>query len=175
MLFAANGYDRTTIRDIAQTAAINPALVIRYYGSKEALFAEVATLRFEAEPIHDLPRERLGQAIVSHVMSRWEHPEQGSAQVAMLRAAIAGESAQARINAMFAQQLQALFTAVGVDQKSPQTGALIATQMLGLGVARYVLRMPPVVQLPKQIVIEQVGRVVQQYIDAALGEGGADP
>ena len=39
-LFADQGYERATVRDIAARAAIDPAMVIRYFGSKEGLFAQ---------------------------------------------------------------------------------------------------------------------------------------
>src|SRR4029434_4340364 len=38
-LFATQGYERTTVRDVAARAAIDPAMVMRYFGSKEGLFA----------------------------------------------------------------------------------------------------------------------------------------
>jgi AcrR family transcriptional regulator len=165
-LFARQGYGRTTIREIAEAADINPSLVIRYYGSKAALFANVATLRFEAEATLNLPRDKLGEGLVRHVMGRWEHPQQGPALAAMMRAAISSETAQSRINEMFAQQLQALFQSLGLSEQSPATGPLIATQLLGLGLARYVLKLPAVVELPTETVVAQIGRVVQSYIDA---------
>lgn len=51
-LFAERGYDRTTVRDIATRAGVNQALLFRYFGSKEAVFAEATAghgLR-DAEP-----------------------------------------------------------------------------------------------------------------------------
>jgi AcrR family transcriptional regulator len=51
-LFAERGYDRTTVRDIATRAGVNQALLFRYFGSKEALFAEATAghRREETEP-----------------------------------------------------------------------------------------------------------------------------
>ncbi|MFE3731506.1 helix-turn-helix domain-containing protein, partial [Nocardia sp. NPDC059154] len=43
-LFAESGYDRTTIRAVAAEADTDPALVMRYFGSKENLFAQVAVV-----------------------------------------------------------------------------------------------------------------------------------
>ncbi len=39
-LFAADGFERTTIRGVAARAGIDPALVMQHFGSKERLFAE---------------------------------------------------------------------------------------------------------------------------------------
>ncbi len=40
-LFAERGFDRTTVRDIAAHAGVNQALLFRYFGSKDALYAAV--------------------------------------------------------------------------------------------------------------------------------------
>ena len=40
-LFAEQGYERTVIRDIAAAAGIDPAMVIRYFGSKDRLYQAV--------------------------------------------------------------------------------------------------------------------------------------
>src|SRR3954469_15074035 len=42
--FAQAGYDRATIRAIAAPAGVDPALVVHYFGSKEALFRDVMQL-----------------------------------------------------------------------------------------------------------------------------------
>ncbi|MDT0441521.1 TetR/AcrR family transcriptional regulator [Streptomyces johnsoniae] len=41
-LFAQHGFERTTIRAVASAAAVDPALVMQYYGSKSKLFARAA-------------------------------------------------------------------------------------------------------------------------------------
>src|SRR5581483_2365423 len=42
--FASRGYDATTVRAIATEAEVDPALVIHYFGTKEALFVAAAGL-----------------------------------------------------------------------------------------------------------------------------------
>jgi len=164
-IFARQGYDRTTIRAIAARAKINPAMVIRYYGSKEQLFATVATLDFEAAPLVTLPPDQIGEAMVRHVLDRWEHPQTGAALAAMLRAAVASEPARKRLTGLFAAQLAQLFAALGPSQRA--AAPLIASQMLGLTLTRYVLKLPDVVAMPKEVMISKVGRVVQDYLDGA--------
>ncbi|MEJ3657461.1 TetR family transcriptional regulator [Actinomycetes bacterium KLBMP 9759] len=39
-LFASEGYDRTTVRAVADRAGVNQALLFRYFGNKEGLFGE---------------------------------------------------------------------------------------------------------------------------------------
>ncbi len=65
-IFADDGYERATIRAIAAEASINPSMVIRYYGSKEGLFAAVAKLDLKVASLAGVPVAQLGEALVRH-------------------------------------------------------------------------------------------------------------
>lgn len=172
-IFAREGYEGATIRGIAEAASINPSMVMRYYGSKEALFAQVAQLDFQAGYLVAVPRAQLGEALVRHVLGRWEDPEVGPAMAAMTRAAFTHGPAQERTADLFGRELGKLFTHLGIAARSPQTGPLIATQLLGLGICRYVLKLPGVVGVPRDMIVDRVGRVVQSYIDEASQDGAS--
>ncbi|KMS65999.1 TetR family transcriptional regulator [Prauserella rugosa] len=68
-LFRERGYARTPVRDIAALAEVNPALVIRYFGSKEELFLETMRLTIDDEPLLDVPIDRFGERFVDVVLS----------------------------------------------------------------------------------------------------------
>ena len=59
-LFRDRGYERTTVRDIAAAAEVDPALVIRYFGSKDQLFAHSAEIRLDFPDMAALPRDEIG-------------------------------------------------------------------------------------------------------------------
>jgi AcrR family transcriptional regulator len=166
-IFAEQGYEGTTIRAIAAAASINPAMVIRYFGSKEGLFAAVADLDFKAASLASLPRSAWGEALVRHVLDRWDDPVEGPTLAAMMRASITNDAARDRIVAQFSDQLADLFTALGPS--AALAAPLIATQILGLTMARYVWRVPTVASLPKAWVVQQVGESVQRYLDREAG------
>src|SRR5690349_9826613 len=71
-LFAEEGYEATTIRAIAAAAKADPALVVRYFGGKEGLFAEAAAFDLRIPDVASIPREALGEALVRHFLARWE-------------------------------------------------------------------------------------------------------
>src|SRR5215472_8316173 len=91
--FAADGYERATIRAIAGDAGIDPALVMRYYGNKEGLFAAAAEIDLHLPEIGSLPRKAVGAALVEHFLSRWEHDD---ILKALLRTAATNASAAER-------------------------------------------------------------------------------
>lgn len=70
---------------------------------------------------------------------------------------------------MFDQQLGPAVAAISSPARARRCAALIASQMIGMGYARYVLKLPTVVALPKKVIIEQVGAVVQSYIRYGMG------
>jgi AcrR family transcriptional regulator len=68
--FGEEGYDRTTIRSVAAAADIHPSMVMRYYGSKEGLFAAAAAFDLELPDLSKVPRREIGRTLVSHLLTR---------------------------------------------------------------------------------------------------------
>jgi len=159
--FAADGYERATIRAIAAAADIDPSMVMRYYGSKEGLFAAAAEFELGLGDLTDLPREEMGARAVAYFLERWE--DDGSLQ-ALLRAGITNEAAAARLRAIFADQLAPVVARVappGVDAAA--RAGLVAAQVLGLALTRYVLRLPPVATMSADELVDWIGPTLQRY------------
>jgi AcrR family transcriptional regulator len=169
--FAAEGYERATIRAIAADARIDPSMVMRYYGSKDALFAAAAEFDLRLPDLAALPREGLGAAVAEHFLDRWE--EDGT-MVALLRAAATHPAAADRMREIFAGQLVPAIAALaearsaageGRDPVPPHVRAgLLAGQVLGLALTRHVLRLPPVAGLSRAAVVEWVAPALQRYL-----------
>jgi AcrR family transcriptional regulator len=160
--FAAEGYERATIRAIAADASIDPAMVMRYYGSKEKLFAAAAEFDLRLPDLTALPRQSVGKALVKHFLERWDNDD---TLKALLRAAVTNTAAAARMRAIFAAQLSPTIAALCGDSATAETRAgLIASQALGLALCRYVLRLPPVVAMDRAEVIRWLGPTFQRYL-----------
>jgi len=161
--FAASGYQAATIRSIAAVAGIDPALVMRYYGNKEGLFAAAAEFDLRLPDLGVLPRRQVGAALVGHFLDRWEGDE---TLMALLRAAVTTEAARERMQAIFATQVAPQVIALsGLPRADALARAgLISSQILGLALCRYVLKLPPVVKLTRSEVVRRVGAVVQGYL-----------
>jgi AcrR family transcriptional regulator len=159
--FAADGYERATIRAIAADAATDPALVMRHFGNKEKLFAAAADFDLHLPDLSTLPRESLGVNLVDHFLRRWE--EDDTLQ-ALLRAAVTNEAAAERMREIFTAQLSA--AAQGLIDDPEVRAGLVASQTLGLGLCRYVLKLPPVAEMPRATVVAWLGPTVQRYLTA---------
>jgi len=166
--FAADGYQRATIRAIAADAGIDPSMVMRYYGSKDQLFAAAVDVDLRLPDLSGVPRRRLGATLVEHFLSRWEDPAD-DALLMLLRSGVADETAATRLRDIFREQLTpVLLELVGDKAQAAQRAALVATQMLGLALSRNLIRLPPVVAMDVEEVVALIGPTIQRYLTAPL-------
>jgi AcrR family transcriptional regulator len=160
--FAGEGYERTTIRAIASDARVDPAMVMRHFGSKERLFAAAASFDLQLPDLTAMPRKRIGAGLVAHFLERWEDDD---TLKALLRAAVSNESAAARLRAILDRQLiRAMVPLFPSRAVAARRAGLVASQMLGLALTRYLVKLPPVVALDRAAVIEWLGPTVQRYL-----------
>jgi AcrR family transcriptional regulator len=161
--FAAVGYQAATIRSIATAAAIDPAMVMRYFGNKEGLFAAAAEFDLRLPDLGALPRRQVGAALVEHFLDRWEGDD---TMMALLRAAVSHEAAAQRMQAIFAMQVAPMLLKLTDLPRSAAASraGLISSQILGLALCRYVLKLPPVVGLKRAEIARRVGATVQRYL-----------
>ena len=162
--FAADGYERATIRAIAADVGIDPAMVMRYYGSKERLFAAAAEFDLRLPDVTAMPRTEVGSRIVGHFLTRWEEDE---TLMALLRAAVTNQAAIERMQAIFTEQITPAVTALCAEPaEAPIRAGLLATQMLGMALCRFVLKLPPIVTMTRADVIAWLAPTVQRYLTA---------
>ncbi|MFI5718462.1 TetR family transcriptional regulator [Nocardia sp. NPDC051750] len=165
--FAADGYDRATIRSIAADAGIDPAMVMRYYGNKERLFAAAAEFDLELPALREHPRDEIGAALVTHFLERWERDE---TLLILLRAGVTNDAVAERMREIFATQLAPVVAAAGIDPRDgPTRAGLAASQILGMALCRFVLAFPPLAQMTRQEVVDWLGPTIQRYLTGTPG------
>jgi AcrR family transcriptional regulator len=167
--FAARGFQGATVRAIAREAQIDPAMVMRYFGSKTRLFEAASQLDLMIPDLASVPRSRIGEVLVRHFLARWEGEAGDDSLLLLLRSAVVDEQAAKRMRRMFAQQLAPALATVVVDPEevAPRVG-LVASQMLGLALTRHLLRLPPVAGMEPERIVARVGPTVQRYLCAPL-------
>ncbi|MER6568445.1 TetR family transcriptional regulator [Streptomyces sp. NPDC001093] len=162
--FAADGYERATIRAIAKDARIDPSMVMRYYGSKEGLFAAAVALDLRLPDLTRVPREEVGRALVGHFLDLWEENEE---LTAVLRVGATNQAGAERMQGIFRDQLLPLAEQVCPDpEQVPARAALCAAQLLGLALTRYVLRLPAARELTREELLAWLGPTVRRYLTA---------
>lgn len=167
-LFANQGYERTTVRDVAARAAIDPAMVMRYFGSKEGLFARATAFDLELPDLTQVARARIGATLVAHFLEIWEGSRSNGSLISLLRAAASSDDAAAAIRTIFGGQVVPMLARVVPPAELPMRASLVATQIMGLAVTRYVLKVPPVVALDREQIVRQLGPTMQRYVAGKL-------
>jgi AcrR family transcriptional regulator len=162
--FAAVGYQAATIRTIAADANIDPSMVMRYFGSKDQLFAAAAEFDLRFPDLTGVDVHGVGEALIRHFLDRWEGDE---TLVLLLRTSTTNADAAQRMQQIFASQLAPTVARLAPSDAGKRA-ALIATQILGLALCRYVLKLPPITQLSRDDVVVWIGPTVQRYLTASV-------
>ena len=161
--FAARGYEQATIRVVAAQAGVDPSMVMRYFGSKAGLFAAAVTLDLPVPDLRSVPASHRGELLVSNFISRWEDPVRDEELSALLRTAVTSETVAGQLHAIVSQLVTEPIAALG-DEHAAERGTLIVAQLLGLALARYILRFEPLVALSTDDVVAAVAPSVQRYL-----------
>ena len=167
-LFAEQGFEKTTIRAVAAAADINPSMVMRYYSSKEELFATAARIDFRIPDLTALPPASRGVALVTHVLDRWEDPAASDELQILLRAAGTHELARRRLVELIEKQAVPVIRRVVSRDRTEERLGLIIVQLTGLVLSRYFLHHPSTIVLKRAVIIRQIGATVQRYMTAPL-------
>ena len=166
--FAERGYEGTTIRAVAAHAAVDPALVHHFFGTKERLF--VAAMRFPVVPSEALAiaaeagRDRLGETIVRTVLTLWSNPDARDPSIGLLRSAVTNEQAATMLRGFVTSAILGTVAGFIDDEDAEYRASLVATQIVGLALARYVLRLEPVASVDEEDLIASIGPTVQRYL-----------
>ncbi|MFC4627741.1 TetR family transcriptional regulator [Promicromonospora alba] len=162
--FAADGYERATVRAIARDAGIDPSMVMRYYGSKEGLFAAVIDVELDFPDLSAIDPDRLGVVLVTHFLELWERD---TVLRTLLRVGVTNESGSDRLRQVFGTQLVPAARAFVPDPADAERrAALVASQVLGMALVRYVLKFGPAADMSRDDVVAWLAPTVQRYITA---------
>jgi AcrR family transcriptional regulator len=171
--FAELGYDRTTIRGIAAEAGVDPALVAHFFGSKQKLFVSVMALPFDPEEV--MPeilagaRSKAGLRLAEFAIGLLEDPEARSVLVGIVRSAASEHEAAQLVRELVAQRIVGATSRALATPDAELRANLVASQMVGLIMARYVIRVEPLASLPPDALIEAIAPNLQRYLTGQLG------
>ena len=160
-MFAERGYDATGLRDIAQESGTDAAIVIRHFGSKEALFIQTMTLPASWRDVFAGPVDGLGRRIVDLIAG--ERANTFSVWAALVRASDrpdVGKSLGAAFTALFADSVAQLLD--GSD--AVIRAHLFAAQVEGLLSALSIRQDPLLLSLPHDELVDRYGAILQSTL-----------
>lgn len=167
--FSKRGYDAATVRSIAAEAGVDPAMINHHFGTKEQLF--MAALESPVDPkehlqaVLDGPPEGIGERLLTRFLTVWDSPA-GAAGVAVLRTAMQHEWSAALVREFILNRaLHPLTAGLGVPPREALwRGNLVASQLSGLILTRYVIRLEPIASAPHAVVVQALGPTIQHYL-----------
>jgi len=176
--FAQRGYDGTSLRGVAREAGVDAKLVHHYFDGKTELFAEV--LAFPADPselidrLVTVPRAELGEGLVRVFLSVWDNPIGQQRFAAMFAAAAANEEHARMVREFVGREIFVrLIERISDGAESgdgDRTGsvelraALGAAQLIGMGVLRYVVKMPALADATVEEIVAILGPALQEHL-----------
>ncbi|HEV8558176.1 MAG TPA: TetR family transcriptional regulator [Actinophytocola sp.] len=172
-VFAEQGYDGATVRAIATRAGVDAAMVNHWFGSKEGLFVQaVLQLPFQPEELISRiaagPPETMGERIVRTFLTIWDSTG-GGHFTALIRSVSSHEQAAHMLHDFFVKQVfSKIAGAVAADDRPLLRGSLVGSQMVGLGIARYVLKFEPMASADVATIVAAVAPNVQRYLTGDL-------
>ncbi|MFE2300707.1 TetR family transcriptional regulator [Streptomyces sp. NPDC059445] len=167
--FSERGYEKTSIRGIAKSAGVDPALVHHYFGTKEQVFEAaieiaVAPALDAPEKIVDGPLDGVGERLTRFVLGIWENPTSRTPLLAIVRSAVNNDTAAAVFRRLVAAQLLRR-VAAGLDVPDAELRAeLAAAQLVGVAMLRYVIKVEPLASADLERVVGRVAPVVQGHL-----------
>jgi len=162
-MFAARGYEATTIRAVAAQAEVDASMVMRYFQSKAGLFTAAVTMDLQVPNLSSVPASGRGELLVRHFISRWEDPPRDDEMIALLRTAATSETVAEQFQEVFGQLVTQPIADLG-DEQAAERGTFIAAQLLGVALCRYILHLEPLASLPSEDVVAAVAPSVQRYL-----------
>ncbi len=172
--FAERGYDSATIRGIAAAAGVDPALVHHYFGSKDRLFA--AALRLEVSPsqlVADVLRggpDGLPERLLHRILDVWESDPDGLGGTlsGLIRSALTHDDAARMVREFITSEVLGRI-AQALDVPQPRLrAALLGSQVLGLALARFVIRVEPLASADRETLVACYAPTLRHYLTGPL-------
>jgi AcrR family transcriptional regulator len=175
-LFAEHGYDGASLRAIGAEAGVDAALVVHFFGSKAKLLTASVQWPFDpevaVERVHAAGRANTGEALAELFVSTWDQLGDRNPIITLLRSATTEPEAAALMREFLSHRLlRPLLERLGSDE--PELRAdLVASQLIGLGTARYILRLDSLAAAAAEVVVANVAPTLQQYLTGKLTRRG---
>ena len=170
--FADKGFAGTTIRAVAAEAEVDPALVHHYFGSKDDLF--LAALEIPVDPRALVPRvfepgvEGAGERLLRLFLSVWDDPAARLPLIALVRSSFTEEAPETLLQQGILRMVLQPLRAALPPEEADRRVQLVASQLIGLAMARYLLALEPLASMPSDELVAWVAPTLQRYLDGPL-------
>jgi AcrR family transcriptional regulator len=171
-VFTEQGYEGATVRAIAKRAGVDPAMVNHWFGGKEGLFAK-AVLQLPIDPKEILRKlvdgdpEQTGERIVRTFLTVWDSTG-GGQFAALVRSVASHELAVQGLRDIFLKNILAMLADHFDVDEIQFRATLLASQIIGMGMVRYVSRFEPLASAEVDTLVTAVAPTLQRYLTGKI-------
>ncbi|GCD97307.1 TetR/AcrR family transcriptional regulator [Embleya hyalina] len=166
--FAARGYAGASVRAIARGAGVDPALVHHYFGSKDRVFIAAMDLPIDPETLVTTAFAQgvghAGERLAETFVRLWEHPDTGTRLLAIMRTAVLDGGDPAFREFVGAELTARLAEGIGGPDAALRAN-LCVSQLLGVALTRYVLRLEPIASTPGAEIARRLAPILQRHLN----------
>lgn len=170
--FAQHGWAGTAIRAVARAADVDPALIYHYFGSKEGLLDAATTPPQKwldaVAATWATPRADLGRQLIRTVLNTWTDEEVGPILRAVVLTAAHEDKTREKLRLIVERGLIGGSTLGADEEERLRRSGLIATQLIGFALLRYVWKMEPIASMPEDDVVAAIGPNLQRYVEGDI-------
>ena len=170
-LFAVHGFAGTSVRAVAAAAGVDAALVHHYFGTKDDLFLAALELRVDPRtallPVIEGGVDGAGERLMRLFMSVWDVEETRVPLLALVRGVLDPGGQQLVRDGFLRMVLVPVGAALELDEPERRM-QLVASQLVGLVVLRYVLAVEPLASAPAGELVATYAPTLQRYLSGPL-------
>jgi AcrR family transcriptional regulator len=166
-LFGQNGYSGTTVRAIATAAGVDPAMVFYFFGTKQGLFSAVIDMSGNVPPaiesIFAGSLDTIGERIVRTLVENLDKSDR-TPLVMLTRSAPTDPQSEALLREFIDREITDRLAALLDTPDAALRAGMVNVQILGLAVARYIVRIEPIASLSVDELATMFGPLVQHCL-----------
>jgi AcrR family transcriptional regulator len=173
-VFADRGYQHASLRAIAAEAGVDAGMVRHFFGDKAGLFR--AAMQLPVDPAQLLPvllgpgLDGLGERVIRFFVSVWDDPQARAPFLSLIRSVAGHEESAAMFRQFVTEQVLGPLAAAIGRPDARLRATLVASQLVGLVMVRYVVRVEPLASAPVDRVVAAVAPTVQRYLTGDISD-----
>jgi AcrR family transcriptional regulator len=159
--FSKAAYDQVGVREIAALAGVDPALVGRYFGSKDELFGEWVRQAPQPPPSYPDDRREFGEWMARQFLSK----DRVVTRLLVLHHSVTNPRAAKVIRKLLNEHvIKPLGKWIGGKDGELRAGLILA-HLTGLGVMRDIVRVDALAEADRERLVKRLAPALQTYVD----------
>ncbi|GAA2807673.1 TetR/AcrR family transcriptional regulator [Crossiella cryophila] len=172
-LFGRHGYGGTTVRAVATAAGVDPAMVFYFFGTKQGLFAAAIEMSASTPPaiesIFTDGLDGIGERVIRTLLDNLDNSER-TPLVMLTRSAPTDNQSETLLREFIDREITDRLAALLDTPDAALRAGMVNVQILGLAVARYIVRIEPIASASVEELVTRFGPLVQQCLTGQVGD-----